>query len=152
MNRHRSVRLGSEVFVGVVILLALAGCGTAPTAAPVPTASPAFPTPTAVNPQKTEVPTAEEPSPEPDPYPLSKPGPYSVSRSTYRFEDASRDNRLVVVTVWYPAIQPDDSTGGELVPDVDLEPDPSGASYPLILSSTKLARILAPYLVSHGFV
>lgn len=149
MNHHRSVRHGSEVLVGMVILLALAGCGPAPAAAPVPTASPA---PTAVNPQLTDVPTAEEPSPEPDPYPLSGPGPYPASRATYRFEDATRENRLVVVTVWYPAIQPDDSTGGELVPDADLEPDPSGAPYPLILSSTKLARILAPNLVSHGFV
>jgi predicted dienelactone hydrolase len=32
------------------------------------------------------------------------------------------------------------------------EPDPGGAPYPLILSSTKVACILAPSLVSRGFV
>jgi predicted dienelactone hydrolase len=34
----------------------------------------------------------------------------------------------------------------------DRDPDRSGAPYPLILSSTKVASIFAPYLISHGFV
>jgi predicted dienelactone hydrolase len=33
----------------------------------------------------------------------------------------------------------------------DGEPDLGGAPYPLILSSTKVARVFAPYLISHGF-
>jgi predicted dienelactone hydrolase len=68
---------------------------------------------------------------------------------TYSFEDASRENRPVSITVWYPAILPEGSTG--YIPKRDADPDLSGAPYPLILSSTKVARIFAPYLVSYGF-
>jgi len=140
----------------MVVLLALAGCGTTATAAPPPTATLAQATlapstPTAVSSQTTEIAIAEEPSPEPVLYPLSAPGPYGVSRRIYDFEDASRANRPVSITVWYPAIPPDDSTGLGFGEDRDLDPDPSGAPYPLILSSNKVARIFAPYLVSHGF-
>jgi len=53
--------------------------------------------------------------------------------------------------VWYPAVQPEGSTRDPFQVGTDLAPDLSGAPYPLILSSTKMARQLAPYLISHGF-
>ncbi len=86
---------------------------------------------------------------EPAPLPLSEPGPYHVGMRTFASEDASRDNRQVGITVWYPALQPQEATYSG--PTNDAAPDLGGAPYPLILSSTKMARVLAPYLVSHGF-
>lgn len=88
---------------------------------------------------------------EPAPLPLSEPGPYAVGKRTFEFEDASRDNRPVGVTVWYPAVLPEGSSGDPLQVGVDPAPDLSGAPYPLLLSSTKMAKQLAPYLVTHGF-
>jgi predicted dienelactone hydrolase len=52
--------------------------------------------------------------------------------------------------VWYPALVPEGSASSSFA--VDAIPDASGAPYPLLLSSTKIARLFAPYLVSHGFV
>jgi predicted dienelactone hydrolase len=52
--------------------------------------------------------------------------------------------------VWYPALAPEDATKRRVIPLAD--PDRSGAPYPLILSSAKVGSILAPYLVTHGFV
>jgi predicted dienelactone hydrolase len=54
----------------------------------------------------------------------------------------------VGITIWYPAVPAADAGSG---PVENAEPDFSGAPYPLLLSSTKLARIFAPYLVSRGF-
>jgi len=90
-------------------------------------------------------------APEPVIFPLSEPGPYHVGKRSFAFEDASRGNRQVGITVWYPAVQPVGSIGNPLRVGIDLAPDLSGAPYPLILSSTKMARQLAPYLISHGF-
>jgi predicted dienelactone hydrolase len=81
--------------------------------------------------------------------PLSEPGPYHVGTRTFTREDASRDNRQVGITVWYPALRPQESTYSG--PIENAAPDLSGAPYPLILSSTKVARQFAPYLISHGF-
>ena len=67
------------------------------------------------------------------------------------FEDASRGNRSVRVTVWYPAVPPENATSAPLQVGADLVPDRSGAPYPLLISSTVVADIFAPYLVSHGF-
>jgi predicted dienelactone hydrolase len=85
----------------------------------------------------------------PAPYKLAESGPYHVGMRTSKLVDASRGDRQVSVTVWYPAVQPADSTSS--APTRDADPDIKGAPYPLILSSTKMAEILAPYLVSHGF-
>jgi len=84
-----------------------------------------------------------------DDYPLAQNGPYHVGMRTVEFVDDSRGGRQVSVTVWYPAVGPADptSTGAAR----DAEPDRSAEPYPLILSSTKMASTLAPYLVSHGF-
>jgi predicted dienelactone hydrolase len=68
---------------------------------------------------------------------------------SFTAEDASRDNRQVIITVWYPALPPEGSTRSSPIQDAD--PDPSGAPYPLIISSTKVASNFAPTLVSHGF-
>jgi predicted dienelactone hydrolase len=88
-------------------------------------------------------------TPEPGPFPLSELGEYHVGTRTMTYEDARRGHRPVGVTVWYPARQSTNSTGGD--PVSDAAPDLSGAPYPLILSSTKVASTFAPYLVSHGF-
>lgn len=82
-------------------------------------------------------------------YPLAESGPYHVGTRNFTAEDASRDNRPVGITVWYPALLPQGSTRSG--PTKDANSDLSGAPYPLIISSTKLASILAPILVSHGF-
>ena len=90
--------------------------------------------------QATEAPAA---------FPLSVLGPYRTGQRQLTLEDPGRDHREVSVTVWYPALPPGDDTGSPVI--TDAEPDFDGAPYPLILSSTKLARIFAPYLVTHGF-
>jgi len=116
-------------YATVLALLALAACG--PAKATVPQA-------TATLPRGTE---------EPAPLPLSEPGPYHTGKRSYTFADANRDGRKVGITVWYPALKPEDD--GSIAKDA--VPDLSGAPYPLILSSTKMASALAPYLISHGF-
>ncbi|MBN2147802.1 MAG: hypothetical protein JW726_10455 [Anaerolineales bacterium] len=65
--------------------------------------------------------------------------------------DANRADRKVSITVWYPAVLPEGTTGDPLAVSMGLDPDISGAPYPLLLSSTKMAYDLAPSLVRHGF-
>ena len=76
-------------------------------------------------------------------------GPYYTGRSTLEFVDTSRNNRSVNTTLFYPALS--EGRESQLYIAKDSEPDFTGAPYPTILSSTKVARIFAPYLVSHGF-
>jgi predicted dienelactone hydrolase len=85
----------------------------------------------------------------PAPFPLSEPGPYGVGMRKYSYTDAARNDREVSISVYYPAVQPSTPTSYGFTRDAD--PDPREAPYPLILSSTKIARSFAPYLVSHGF-
>lgn len=80
---------------------------------------------------------------------MEEPGSFYVGKRSFAAEDASRENRKVSFTVWYPAVPPADLKNRNPVKDV--KPDTSGKPYPLILSSTKVANIFAPYLVSHGF-
>jgi hypothetical protein len=54
--------------------------------------------------------------------------------------------------VWYPALLPEGSSAPKLLAGEKRDPDRSGAPYPLILSSAKVGAIMAPYLVTHGFV
>ena len=82
------------------------------------------------------------------PLPLSEKGMYFPGRRTVAYVDTDRNGREVKVTVWYPVVRPEGYTGTVAQ---DAAPDLSGAPYPLIVSSTKVATILAPYLVSHGF-
>jgi predicted dienelactone hydrolase len=82
-------------------------------------------------------------------FPLSEPGPHEVGVRTFEAEDPTRDDRTVAIRVYYPAVLEPDDPGTASTPGA--VPDPSGAPYPLILSSTKVASIFAPLLVSHGF-
>ena len=82
-------------------------------------------------------------------FPLAEPGAYPVGMRTYRLTDPNRDDRRVSISIWYPAVQPSEATDNSYT--VDADPDFSGAPYPLLLSSTKVASIFAPYLVSRGF-
>ena len=135
----------------LVVLVAglMLSCAT-PTQVPPTAASTSSPRTTTM-PHATEVVNAEN-TQEPVPFPLLEPGPYYAGKRKCAFEDASRDNRPVGITVWYPAVQPEGSSGTKLLVGTDRDPDRSGAPYPLILSSTKVASIFAPYLISHGFV
>lgn len=85
----------------------------------------------------------------PGPYKLAEKGQYLVGRRTITLQDDSRGGRQVSITVWYPAVQSADSASSMSIRDA--EPNLKEAPYPLILSSTKVAEIFAPYLVSHGF-
>ncbi|MCU0522826.1 MAG: hypothetical protein MUF84_19320 [Anaerolineae bacterium] len=91
------------------------------------------------------------PAPTPIPLPLSELGPYSAGKRSYVAEDPARGNREVPITVWYPAVRPEGATQTAFWVDRGWDPDPSGAPYPLLVSSTKVANIFAPYLISHGF-
>jgi predicted dienelactone hydrolase len=131
-----------------VVLVAglLLSCGT-PATAP-PTAPP--PQATAAVEQAAEETTAAESTAKPASFPLSEPGPYRVGVREFSTVDTSRDGREVGVRVWYPALWPEDAAGKRTIPKAD--PDRSNAPYPLILSSAKVGAILAPYVVTHGFV
>lgn len=84
-----------------------------------------------------------------NPYPLAGPGPYGVGMRSFKAVDSARGDREVGITVWYPAVP---AAGDDVMEPVkDARPDGGGAPYPLILSSTKVAKIFAPYLVSRGF-
>ena len=132
----------------VVLLFAvtLASCET-PDAAP-STATP--PQATATVEQAAEETNTAEATAEPAPFPLSEPGPYRVGVREFSTVDTSRDGREVGVRVWYPALWLEDAAGKRTIPKAD--PDRSSAPYPLILSSAKVGAILAPYVVTHGFV
>jgi predicted dienelactone hydrolase len=93
--------------------------------------------------------TATVATPGPSPLPLSEPGKYYVGVREDAYPGASRGDRPVGITLWYPAVKPRNAAGSR--PARDATADRSGAPYPLILSSTKVANMLAPYLVSHGF-
>ncbi len=101
-----------------------------------------------ITPDATEIKISSEPGP----FPLSEPGPYYIGKLTLNFEDLNRENRSVGISVWYPALAPDGWSGSKSQVVKDSEPNFSGAPYPLIISSAKMRGVLAPYLVTHGFV
>ncbi len=82
-------------------------------------------------------------------FPLSQPGPYQVGYTTVTYKDSNRADREVKVKFWYPVES--SGTRTTLTPVENAIPDHSGKPYPLLLSSTKVANIFAPYLVSQGF-
>jgi predicted dienelactone hydrolase len=143
----------------VLVVLVLVACNPATTTVPqdtatLPRATATLPQATATKLQATTIApqttaTVPQVSLEPGLFPLSESGLYHVGTRTFTFEDTTREGREVGITVWYPALQPQESTSSS--PIKDASPDLSGAPYPLILSSTKVARIFAPYLISHGF-
>jgi predicted dienelactone hydrolase len=103
----------------------------------------------ACSPTSTPTPTQIPPTSSPVPASLTEYGQYDVGMRTFSATDANRDDRQVNITVWYPALPSSNSMMG--MARKDAEPDHSAEPYPLILSSTKVAEILAPRLVSHGF-
>jgi hypothetical protein len=104
----------------------------------------------ATPPQPTSTSTPTQPTLTPTPVSLAVYGQYGVGKIRFTLTDSQRDNHKVFISVWYPAIQVAESTAREIISDG--EPDRSGAPYPLILSSTKMAETMASYLVSHGFI
>jgi len=99
----------------------------------------------------TPLPTiANTPTSEPPPeLPFSQPGNYLVGvRRGIEFVDESRGGRKVGLVIWYPAAPGQGDPGKEIKNAI---PDLSAAPYPMILSSSKLGFVLAPYLVSYGF-
>jgi predicted dienelactone hydrolase len=83
--------------------------------------------------------------------PFSELGLHRVGKRKLAFEDTSRGNRQISVTLRYPALWPEGSGSGGFPAATDYDPDESDSPYPLILSSTKLAGLFVPYLVSHGY-
>jgi predicted dienelactone hydrolase len=84
--------------------------------------------------------------------PLSVPGPYAVGLTRMRFQDVQRDRMVINTSIWYPALAGADGSA--------IDPDRSGAPYPLVLYSHGLGSSpaeavdtgLVQALVSHGFV
>ena len=86
----------------------------------------------------------------PDPYALSKPGPFQVGYQNMSFIDPDRGGRRVDMTIWYPARIPRGTDASQAV--LDAVPDTSKAPYPVLLSATKTAARFARHLVSRGYV
>lgn len=84
-----------------------------------------------------------------NPYPLSVPGPFGTSYCQIRAVDSNRGNRPVNITIWYPAAKPKKIEGN--MPKENAEPDKGNIPWPLLLSSTKMAKIFAPLVVPYGF-
>lgn len=84
-----------------------------------------------------------------NPYPLSAPGRFGTSYCQIKTVDTNRGNRPVNITIWYPTAKPQKSEGN--LPKENAEPEKSSAPWPLLLSSTKTARVLAPLVVPYGF-
>ena len=157
-----SIRFVSIIMIGIFIFGFLPACSTQrpslSTIIPAVTTAPptiiqeqTFPPPTDI--QETPSPSPavrKEPTPSPEPFvlPLSDYGPSFIGKRTYSFVDGCRDDRQVGITVWYPAIKPEDFTGTSLE---DAEPNTASAPYPVVLTSTKSAGYFAPHLVTHGF-
>ena len=113
----------------------------ATTIVPLDTATPTPPQlPTTVAPTDTQ---------EPAPFSLSNPGPQSVGKRIYTFQDPSREGRVVEIAVWYPAVLSADQTGKVVE---DALADLTKAPYPVILSSSKVGGFFATHMVSHGFI
>ena len=141
--------------VSVLVMVVLVACS--PATATLPDATTTKPQTTATMLQDTATPTttlqattiAPLDTQEPATFPLSERGPYFTGNRAYTFVDDSRDGREIPVTIWYPALKQTDADGRIIARDAVA--DMSGAPYPLILSSTKVAYIFTPYLISHGF-
>jgi len=87
-----------------------------------------------------------------NPYPLAELGPYPVGQRSVTFVDDNRDQRVITMTIWYPAVLHADTASSP--PIQDAAPDLSSAPYPLLLTGRKYTAevLFAPHLVSYGFV
>lgn len=132
-----------------LVLLALLAACAAPTPTPTPTPTPAptaTPLPTAVPPTPTPVPTATPVAP--PPYSLAEPGPYPVGLRTYLFRDPARNNKVVAIAIYYPALPSGGAAPGQF--SRDAAPDLSGAPYPVLLAAAKEAEYFGIHLASYG--
>lgn len=135
-----SIARWPRIMIPILTSLMLPACGPAETTTPQPTATVAQHTP-----------AASEATREPGVFPLSEPGPYHVGiLRGVAFDDVSRGGREVGLTIWYPAVTSQDPAPEGPIPDATA--DPTGAPYPLIVSSSKVGFVFAPHLASHGFV
>ena len=82
-------------------------------------------------------------------FPLSEHGQYFTGKRLFTLYDASRDNRKVEISVWYPAIRPEGNTGNMWVNAV---PKPADKPYPVILMSARSGGQFAQHLTSYGFI
>lgn len=121
----------------------------------------------------TPAPSAHTPRPDAPPYGLR--GPYAVGVQDFVIEAQDGSARAIPVTVWYPALNPDDRAestmymldfGNPNFPDFaiggsalrDGQPDVSGGPYPLVVYShgltlfRQISSFLAEHLASWGFV
>lgn len=89
------------------------------------------------------------PTPGLENYPLAETGSYLIGRRTFTAHDPKRSDRAVIIYVWYPALKPAEDTGATVLDKA--APDMAAAPYPVIISSSKMAGFLAPFLVSRGF-
>jgi predicted dienelactone hydrolase len=122
------IRLQTVGFFVVLFSFTLGACQQVPEVFPTQTS---IPTPAGTPTPYWVIPSAS--------FPLAEPGPYLSYRDMdHLYRDRQRDGREISFTIWYPI--------------KDDKPDFSGAPYPVILSSTKVANIFAEHLVSHGFV
>lgn len=94
--------------------------------------------------------TPDQAQPTPEPLPLSAPGTFDTGYRNIDYMDPSRANRPVSLKIYYPAVLPPDSTATWSIRNA--EPERSGAPYPLILSSAKVANIFGTHMASHGFI
>ena len=106
--------------------------------------------PPTITPQSTTVVPPEPSQLDTSEFPLSARGPFEFGTRSFAFDDASRGDRHISITVWYPAVRPENSSSNN--PANNVPPDLREAPYPVILTSTKSGRLFGPHFVSHGFV
>jgi predicted dienelactone hydrolase len=160
MNNNRSFPAPTILVLISLILSACSPAAATPTAATTPQKTRITPstiqatsttlqdksTPTKVPETPTDMPVEPQ---GPITMPLSERGPQQTGRRSYTFQDPNLEGREVSITVLYPAVLTEDQAGRIIT---DAPPDPTGAPYPVVLSSSKVAGFFGVHLVSHGFV
>lgn len=156
-NRQMKPKLILSMILLVAALVACTSPG--PTATPVVTAVPAAaPTETARAPTAApSIPTATLPptavpttAPSTAALPLSAPGPYPVGWRSFLFRDAARNNRIVAIDLYYPAVATQGAANGKAIQNAAA--DASGAPYPVTLGAGKEATYFGIHLASYGIV
>ena len=113
-----------------------------------------------VRPSNTSQPTVKMPSAtatiplvtqEPVNLPFSEPGPYYVGKWEFTIVDATRNDRQIQLTIWYPALRKKDDKGRTIT--LNADPDLDEAPYPLILTGSNSGSYLfQSHLATYGFV
>ncbi len=154
--------LNKRVMVAVVLVLAaVAGCSSDDD-------GDAAPDQTAVEAPESgaETTTTDAAAADDDRADPAQPGPFSVGRRTETVTDASREDRVLTVEVWYPSAEQAEPTAYEIIPGVefaselstvDAEPSPEGP-FPVVVFShgsgglRQQTASIVETVVSHGFV